>query len=279
MKSGLKGKTIVITGGSSGIGAAAARELSGRGANVVITGRSDQTKQLAREIGCEYHLVDYADLNSVREFAENLLEKHPKIDVLVNNVGGVFADRMTTKEGNEMTFQVNHLAGFMLTLLLKERLEKSFAMVINTSSMANVMGKIKLKDFQNEKSYSSMKAYGRAKLMNILHAMEVVNRFQGVKAGSFHPGVVSTGFAREGGFFAKLFYNTPLKTLFMISPEKGADTLIWMVTNPDKWKTGEYYYKRKPGKKNSQISDKLAWKLWERSEKLVNLAMTKKVDQ
>ncbi|MBT0810924.1 SDR family NAD(P)-dependent oxidoreductase [Litoribacter ruber] len=269
MEPRIEGKTIIITGGSSGIGAAAARDFAKRGANVIITGRSDQTKQLAGEIGCEYHLVDYAKLSSVHEFANTMLANHPKIDVLINNVGGVIADRQLTDDGNEMTFQINHLGGFLLTLLLKDRLEKSAALVINTSSMANNMGKIKLKDLQNEKPYSSMRAYGRAKLMNILHAMEIVNRFENVKAGSFHPGVVSTGFAREGGFLAKLFYNTFLKDLFMISPEKGADTLIWMVTNPDKWKPGEYYHKRKPGKKNSQISDKLAWKLWERSEKLV----------
>src|SRR6056297_367593 len=111
----ITGKTIVITGASSGIGKAAAKTLSQEGAQLVITGRSDKTKKLADELNCDYYLVDYASFSDVRKFAGSLLDKYPRIDVLVNNVGGVIGDRRLTEDGNEMTFQVNHLSGFLLT--------------------------------------------------------------------------------------------------------------------------------------------------------------------
>src|SRR5712691_9270931 len=133
----MNGKTIVITGGSSGIGAAAARELRKRGANVVITGRSAATAQLANEIGADYVLADFARFCDVRALAETLLAKYPRIDVLANNAGGLIAGREITEDGHEKTMQVNHLAPFFLTLLLRERLEASSATVINTASGAH----------------------------------------------------------------------------------------------------------------------------------------------
>lgn len=266
----ITGKTIVITGASSGIGKAAAKTLSQEGAQLVITGRSDKTKKLADELKCDYYIVDYASFSDVRKFAGSLLDKYPRIDVLANNVGGVIGDRRLTEDGNEMTFQVNHLSGFLLTQLLKERLEASNAIVINTSSMANNMGKIDFNDLHGEKRYDSFRAYGTAKLMNILHAKEISKRFEGVSAASFHPGVVATEFAREGSRFVKWFYESPLGNLFMISPEKGADTLLWLISStPGKdWTSGEYYHKRKPGKKSPQATDSAAKKLWEVSKKI-----------
>lgn len=271
MKTDLTNKTIVLTGGSSGIGAAAARILTKMNARVVITGRSDATKKLAEELKCDYFLVDYAKYSSVKAFAAELLQKYPKIDVLVNNVGGIISTRRLTGDGHEQTLQVNHLSGFLLTQLLKERLEESKALVINTSSIANMFGKVDFTDLQNANAYQAMKAYGSAKLMNILHAMEINKRFKGVRAVSFHPGTVETGFAREGSGFLKWAYETSVKRLFLISPEKGADTLVWFITStPDKdWKAGEYYYKRKPGRKNAQVKPDIAAQLWDESEKLV----------
>lgn len=170
-----------------------------------------------------------------------------------------------------MTLQVNHLSAFLLTQLLKERLEASKAIVINTSSAANIIGKLDFSDLERKKSYSAMRAYGAAKLMNILHAMEISRRFNGVSAASFHPGAVSTGFAREGGSFLKWIYESPLRHLFLISPRKGADTLLWLIRGESgkDWKEGEYYYKRKPGPKNSQANSKNSRKLWEVSEHLI----------
>ncbi|EJF08112.1 SDR family NAD(P)-dependent oxidoreductase [Pontibacter sp. BAB1700] len=270
MTKDLTGKTIVITGGSSGIGAAAARILRQRGAQVVITGRSAETKKLAEEIGCDYYLVDYTRFAEVRSFAQKLLEQYPRIDVLVNNVGGIIADRRVTADGHEMTLQVNHLSGFLLTHLLRERLEASKAIVINTSSAANLMGRINFDDLESEKNYKSFRAYGAAKQMNILHAAEISRRFKGVWAASFHPGVVETGFAREGGSTVKWLYESTVKRFFMISPEQGADTLIWLIsTTPGKdWQDGQYYYKRRPGRKNPQVVAGIASRLWEVSERL-----------
>lgn len=272
MKTDLKNKTIVITGGSSGIGAAAARKLSRMGAEVVITGRSEETKRLATALGCDYYLVDYTSFADVRKFAGLLLQKYPRIDVLVNNVGGIISNRRLTEDGHEMTLQVNHLSGFLLTRLLQQRLEASNALVINTSSAANNYGKIDFNDLESENGYSSMRAYGAAKQMNILHAMEISRRFNGVSAASFHPGVVSSGFAREGNRFVKWIYGSRLGQLFFITPEKGADTMIWLMHGEagKDWKQGEYYYKRKPGRKNSQVQASNAQKLWEASERLVN---------
>jgi NAD(P)-dependent dehydrogenase (short-subunit alcohol dehydrogenase family) len=271
MTTDLSGKTIIITGGSSGIGAAAARKLRQKGAQVVITGRSDETKKLATEIGCDFYLVDFTRLTEVRAFAQNLLEKYPRIDVLVNNVGGIMAERRMTEDGHEMTLQVNHLSGFLLTLLLQERLEASKAIVINTSSAANTVGRINFDDLENSRKYKGLRAYGTAKLMNILHAMEISRRFKGVWAASFHPGLVETGFAREGAGFIRWAYRSSMGRFFMISPEQGADTLIWLLsTMPGKdWQDGEYYYKRRPGRRSPQANPEVAAKLWEASVALL----------
>ena len=272
MKADLEGKVIVITGGSSGIGAVAARTCSQLGAQVVITGRSEDTKSLAAELDCDHYLVDYASFREVRQFAQTLLEKYPRIDVLVNNVGTIISDRRLTVDKHEMTLQVNHLSTFLLTQLLKERLEASNAVVINTSSAANIIGKIDFSDLEREENYSAMRAYGAAKLMNILHAMEISRRFKGVSAASFHPGAVSTGFAREGSGVVKWIYESPLRHLFLISPKKGADTLLWLIRGEASkdWQEGGYYYRRKPGIKNSQANPETAKKLWEASEKLIH---------
>jgi len=268
----MTGKVVVITGGSLGIGAAAARELRTQGATVVITGRSTETTRLAGEIGADAILCDFARLADVRALAGKLLAKYPRIDVLANNVGAVVAERQLTEDGHEKTFQVNHLSGFLLTILLRERLESSGATIINTSSRAHQMGRLDLNDLENANHYSSWRAYGTAKLMNILHAAELSNRFSGVHGVSFHPGVVASGFAREGSAATRLLYNTPLRRLFMISPEKGADTLVWLAsTRPgSEWSPGEFYVKRRVAKKSPQAADTdLARRLWDESERLV----------
>ncbi|HEX9982463.1 MAG TPA: SDR family NAD(P)-dependent oxidoreductase [Thermoanaerobaculia bacterium] len=263
-------KTIVITGGSSGIGASAARALRAQGHTVVITGRSPETTRLASSIGADAYLVDFAKLSDVRAFAEKLLAKYRRIDVLVNNVGGVVNTRQLTVDGHEKTFQVNHLGGFLLTLLLRERLEASNATIINTASKAHQMGgRLDFDDLENAKRYSAWNAYGSAKLMNILHAAELNRRFKGIRAVSFHPGVVATGFAREGSSALKALYSGLLAKMFMISPEKGADTLVWLATSTD-WTPGEYYVKRKPGKRSRQSRDvDGASRLWDVSEQMV----------
>lgn len=276
MPADLQSKTIVITGGSLGIGAAAARALRARGAQVAITGRSKETGRLAEEIGAQAFYADYKKLDDVRKLAGDLLEAYERIDILVNNVGAIMGDRHETVDGHEATFQVNHLGGFLLTALLQERLSASEAVVINTSSIGNNLGQIDLTDLENARNYDALRAYGTAKLMNILHAAELNQRYGGrIQGVSFHPGPVATGFAREGKALVKLLYETPLKHLFLISPEKGADTLIWLATSRpgQDWQRGEYYAKRKPARRNPQSRDaQLARQFWDASEKCLGLA-------
>ena len=268
----MRGRTVVITGGSSGIGAAAARSLRELGATVAITGRSPETHRLAAEIGCDAFLADFAKFNDVRELADRLLARYPRIDVLANNVGGVIARREVTEDGHEKTLQVNHLSGFLLTALLRERLQESGATVVNTASGAHHLGRIDFDDIEAARKYRAWRAYGNAKLMNILHAAEIGRRFRGVHGVAFHPGVVSTRFAREGALGTRVLYESWLKKIFMIPPEKGADTLVWLATSKGgrDWTAGGYYVKRKPARKSRQGADpELARQLWNFSQTAV----------
>src|SRR5512133_564318 len=171
-------RTIVITGASDGIGAAAARALGIAGDRVVIVGRSPQkTEAIAAELGVDHFVADFSRLDEVRTLASDLLKRYPRIDVLANNAGGIMGDRELTVDGHEKTMQVNHLAPFLLTTLLMDRLLASRAAVINTSSAANRFGRINLDDLDNERKYSANKAYGDAKLANILFTRELHRRY------------------------------------------------------------------------------------------------------
>jgi NAD(P)-dependent dehydrogenase (short-subunit alcohol dehydrogenase family) len=261
-------KTIVITGGSSGIGAAAARALRKQGATVAITGRSAETQRLADEIGADAFIADYSRLSDVRELAAQLLAKYPRIDVLANNAGGVIGTHQLTEDHHEKTLQINHLGGFLLTLLLRERLEESRGVVINTSSRANRTGYVTFENLEGERGYSSWRAYGSSKLINILHAAEISRRFNGVRGVSFHPGVVATKIAREGSRLTRVLWDSVLN-VFLLSPEKGADTLVWLATTDD-WTPGAFYVKRKPAATHAQAVDaKLAREIWDWSERAV----------
>jgi len=272
----LVGQTHVITGASDGIGAVAAKTLSQRGAKVVVVGRSpEKTRAVAQAAGGDPLICDFAHLDQVHQLAQSLLAHYPHIDVLVNNAGLIWGNQRTvTPDGHEMTFQVNHLAPFLLTNLLKNRLLESKARIINTSSIGNLMGKVNLADLQHEKHYQAFRVYGTTKLQNILFTTELAKRWgqQGIQTAAFHPGPVATQFGNQGSAGVRLLYHTPLKNLLLISPEKGADTLIWLASSePGKdWRSGSYYVKRKLGKVNKQVHDpQLAAGLWERSLELV----------
>ena len=179
----------MITGASDGIGAAAARTLAKGGRPVVVVGRSaEKTSSLAREIDADYFVADFADLAQVRTLAAELKsENYPRIDVLANNAGGIMGKRTLTVDGNEATFQINHLAPFLLTSLLMDTLSASNAKVINTSSAANGFGKLDLFDLTSEQGYSTNRAYGTGKLANILFTTELHRRFQ--RARNFDGGL------------------------------------------------------------------------------------------
>jgi NAD(P)-dependent dehydrogenase (short-subunit alcohol dehydrogenase family) len=271
----MSGRTIVITGASDGVGAAAARRLSEAGDSVVVVGRSPQkTAAVAKQLGADSFVADFADLAQVRQLADQLLERYPVIDILANNAGGLMSnERQVTVDGHEKTFQVNHLAPFLLTRLLMDRLLESSARVLNTSSIGNkFLGKVDIDDLDLANGYKAMRAYGTSKLENILFTQELHRRFhdQGLTAAAFHPGNVASNFSSESeNLLSKAIYRTPLKRIILISPEKGSDELVWLATSTPgtDWQSGQYYDKHKPGAVNKQAHDpQLAVQLWERSE-------------
>jgi NAD(P)-dependent dehydrogenase (short-subunit alcohol dehydrogenase family) len=272
-------KTIVITGASDGIGAAAARTLKASGHNVVVVGRDpDKTKSIATEISAPFEIADFSDLAQVAKLAASLNNKYEAIDALANNAGVMFGTFAKTVDGFERTFQVNHLAPFLLTHLLHGKLVASKATVVNTSSMTNLMwGKLDLTDLNNVNNYDEKRAYGTAKLCNILFTKELDRRYRstGISAVAFHPGVVSTNFASDPlSAFHQVYHSDGKPTLPMITPDAGADQLIWIAegTAGADWQLGEYYDLRKPGATHEQANDAdLAVKLWEQSTKLLGI--------
>lgn len=272
-------KTIVITGASDGIGAAAARELSRLGHSLVLVGRSDhKTRRIGEELGCAYLTADFADLTQVRRLAARLHADVPVIDVLVNNAGGIFGDRTRTIDGYEKTLQVNHLAPFLLTNLLMPTLLAAGASVITTSSAAaRLFGQIDLDDLNNDRRFSANKAYGDSKLANVLFTKELHRRFHadGLSAAAFHPGPVATGFAAGSTSAMRWIYQTPLRHVFgLISPEAGAQTLVWLsdTTPGAEWQSGEFYQNLRIARTHAQASDaRLAQDFWDRSAQLVGL--------
>ena len=203
-------KTIVITGGSDGIGYAAARALVKAGQNVIIVGRNpEKTARVANELGVPYHLSDYARLSDVVRLAGEL-NQYDRIDVLANNAGGAQNERKLTEDGFERTFQINLLAQFLLTNLLLDKLAASHATVIQTASIAaNLFGAdYDPADPQSEKLYTPFRAYGRAKLEDILFTRELQRRYgdRGICAVAFEPGVVRTNFGSESVAFVRFCY-------------------------------------------------------------------------
>ncbi|MET0932761.1 MAG: SDR family NAD(P)-dependent oxidoreductase [Mycetocola sp.] len=270
-------RTVIVTGASDGIGAVAARALRERGDQVVVVGRSpEKTRAVAESIGADSFVADFARLADVRKLAADLLERYPRIDVLANNAGGILGSREITEDGNEKTFQVNHLAPFLLTNLLSQRLIESSASVITTSSVANArFARFDIDDVQAENGYSENRAYGNAKLANILFTAELHNRFfdRGISAAAFHPGIVATSFATGSTSVMRHLYRSVFK-IFLISPEQGADTLVWLATTAPgvDWVSGAYYDKRRIARANPQAYDTaLAARLWDLSAELVGL--------
>jgi len=278
---GIAGKTVLITGGTSGIGKAAATALAGMGAEVVVTGRNPEKAEKAvadikRDSGggeVSVILADLAKQADVRRIAQEFEATHDRLDVLVNNAGGIFSKREETPDGIEWTFAVNHLAPFLLTDLLLEKLKGSApSRIITTSSQAQSFPQGDFFDLQSEKRYSAFPAYGKSKLANILFTFELAERLKGtgVTANCFHPGAVNTNFGASGGVQTMLFN---LFKPFMRSPEGGADTLVYLAASPDvEGMTGKYLSDRKIIIPSDLAYDEAARKrLWEESERLTGL--------
>ena len=276
----MAGRSVLVTGGSGGIGRATALGLAAMGAHVAITGRhADRTAAAALEIRTaggrevDVFVADLSSQSEVRRLASEVLGSLPRIDVLVNNVGGYWNTRRVTADGLEHTFAVNHLAPFLLTNLLLERLKQSApARVVTVASHAEAMGRICFDDLQGERSYSGARAYNQSKLANVLFTYELTRRLKGtsVTANALHPGVVRTSFgAEDPAGVQKLL--VPLMWPFMKTPAQGAATSIHLASAPDLDEvTGRFFANSKPRKssKRSYDEDAAAW-LWNVSADLV----------
>jgi len=269
---------VLITGATRGIGRAAAVALARQGIELALVGReAERVKAVSREATAagtgapvHEHVADLTLMSEVRALAAEARERYEHVDVLANNAGALFSSRKETSEGLERTFALNHLAPFLLTSLLRDRL--SGGRVVTTSSDAHKAGVLDLDDLQSERSYSAMRVYGISKLCNILFTRELAKRAPELHANCFHPGVVRTGFGKnENGIWKVL---TTLGAPFFRTPARGARSLVWLATSEQAAAlSGDYVLDEKVLEPSAQAQDStLAEGLWERSAELVGLA-------
>lgn len=275
-------RTIVLTGASSGIGVVAAQRLSEQGNEVAVVGRNpERTRAIAEQIGATPFLADFERLDEVRSLAGALLDRYDTIDVLANNAGGLYAKRELTVDGHERTIQTNHLAPFLLTHLLRPRLEETAAAgrdvrVVSTASLANRFGHLRLDDldFGKRPWLGGWRAYGTAKLVTILFIRELAERLTGtgIDAFSFHPGTIATNFGKSsplirfGGFVTRSSYGIPV--------EAGAAPLIRLAAEPPVGAPSGTYFDRlrANGATTAQARDaQLGRDLWTITEQLVGV--------
>ncbi len=275
----MKGKTVVVTGASAGIGAAAARRFAELGAKVAVVGRSPEaTARVAAQAGGRAHLADYASLDDVRRLADELLATYERIDILANNAGAIFDSRKISADGHELTFQVNHLAPFLLTNLLLRRLAASpDARVISTGSARYRKAHLDLADLDGAAGrYRSMRAYGASKLATILFTRELARQTRGttVTASAFHPGGVQTDVTRDNAL-QRAVMGSWLGRAILLTPAKGAEPLLHLASVADPQTVNGAYLHRlnREEPKNEQARDeRLAARLWQRSAELSGLS-------
>lgn len=281
----MSGKTVLITGGNSGIGRFTALALARMGARVVITSRNLRKGDVARaelREASNSKLIDCLELDlgsfaSIETFAKQALAKYERIDVLMLNAGVVLDQRTTTKEGFESTFGVNHLGHFYLTELLLDRMRASAPsriVVVASDAHKGARKGLDFDDLMYDKAYRPLDAYCRSKLANILFANELARRLDGsgVTVNSLHPGAVRTGLGASDdvkGMLGRVAY--VLSRPFMISPERGARTSVYLASSPEvEGKTGGYYARCKPASRTAFAQDEAAaQRLWQISEELV----------
>jgi retinol dehydrogenase 14 len=270
----LAGRNVLITGATSGIGKATATRLAAMGAHLAITGRDpDRTEAAAREVRAaggggqvDVFVADLSVQDEVRRLAEEVLQRLPRLDVLVNNVGGYWNTRHVTADGLEHTFALNHLAPFLLTNLLLDRLKDSApARVVIVSSHAHTGGRMAFADLQGERSYSGARAYNQSKLANVLFSYELARRLRGtsVTANALHPGVVRTSFGAEDPAGVQRLL-VPIIRPLMKSPAQGAATSIHVASAPGlELVTGRYFASSKCRRSSGPSYDQgAAERLW-----------------
>jgi NAD(P)-dependent dehydrogenase (short-subunit alcohol dehydrogenase family) len=277
---GVAGKRVVITGATSGIGLAAAIEVARRGADLTLVARSKaRAANAVREIGAvskgrapvDVVLADLASQSSVRQLADELLTRYPTIQVLVNNAGAIYSTRQMSEDGIELTWAVNHLAPFLLTTLLVDRLKASApARIVTTSSDAHQRAVIPFDDLNAQRSWggAGFTRYGQTKLANILFTVELARRLEGtgVIANCFHPGFVATGFNRNNGVLMRI--GMALSRPFARSAVKGAQTLVWLIDSEEPANTsGGYFFDLRQITPSAAAQDRqAAQRLWQVSE-------------
>ncbi len=274
----MKGKRILITGATNGIGKVAALELAKMGAAVTIVGRNaaktekvgDEIKTLSGNGDIDLLVADLSSQAEVRRIAAEFFGKYQRLDVLLNNAGAVFSKYRESADGYEMTFALNHISYYLLSNLLLDALkltaqEQGEARIINVSSSAHRNASLRLQNLRDESGYSFMNSYGASKLMNVLFTYDLARRLEGsaVTVNAVHPGLVDTGFGHNtGGVWA--FLIKVAQRLFAISPERGAETLVYLASAPKAAGISGKYWNEKQQKRSSDNSydreqQKLLW--------------------
>jgi NAD(P)-dependent dehydrogenase (short-subunit alcohol dehydrogenase family) len=276
----MQGKTVIITGATSGIGEVAAVRLAEQGARIVFTARdkarADDTLAALRKAGPKAeHNVHMADLSRLAEMkrigAE--LAREPQIDVLINNAGALFNKRQETVDGLEMTFALNHMAYFVVTNLLLSKL-KPGARIVTVASNAHRGAKLDFDDLQSRRSYTGFPVYSRSKLCNILFNRELARRLSGsgVTANALHPGFVATRFGNDSGGIMRTVLKIA-KPIGAISPEEGAQTIIYLASAAEvAGVSGQYFYECRPATPTAEArNDEDAKRLWDMSAQIAGL--------
>jgi NAD(P)-dependent dehydrogenase (short-subunit alcohol dehydrogenase family) len=278
----MRDKVCLVTGATSGIGLVTARELGRRGARVVVVGRSPdkcaatvtQIRTATRNPDVEALIADLSMQHQIHELARQFGAHYPRIDVLVNNAGGMWLERQVTADGLEMTFAVNHLAYFLLTHLLLDTLKASApARIVNVSSEAHRKAPLDLDDLQGDRRYGGWRQYCRSKLMNLLFTYELARRLggTGVAVNALHPGWVATGFAGNNGWQGRLLRLAA--RWFALSPEEGARTVLYLASSPEVAGVSGRYFVRERAVPSSAASydEAAAQRLWQVSEQFAHL--------
>jgi len=283
MTTNMQGKTVLITGGNTGIGKATAIALARMGAQVTITSRSPEKgeaaladiRQQAGSDTVECMRLDLASLANVRRFADEFLATHPRLDVLINNAGLMLSQRSETEDGFESTFGVNHLGHFLLTNLLLPRLKDSAPariVVLSSDAHKGAIGGLDFEDLHARRSYLGIGVYCRSKLANLLFTVELDNRLRGtgVTVNAVHPGLVASEFGGSddtSGLFGLLVKATRWAFL---TPEKGARTSVHVASAPElEGVSGKYFVRSKAARSSRAAQDRgAALRLWEVSEQL-----------
>ncbi|MDQ7025839.1 MAG: SDR family oxidoreductase [Anaerolineae bacterium] len=284
----MNGKVVMVTGATNGIGVVTAVKLAQMGAEVVIVSRNkskleDTVRRIKADTGNDavtYIQADLSSLSDIRKAADTFLNTHNRLDVLVNNAGGVFGQRQETIDGYEMTFALNHLNYFLLTNLLLETIkqtatEQGEARVVNVSSSAHKWGKINFDNLERKRRYNNWLAYSDSKLMNVMFTYELARRLDGtgVTANVLHPGLVNTGFGMSNNGRIVTGVLNIYQNLLGKSPNDGAATNIYLASSPEvEGITGKYWVDKKQKRSNSLSYDVETQKrLWEVSEQLTGL--------